>query len=308
MSVLVRVPPGVRLNRGLARGRPPGYGWVRADDLGEVAAYSLVVFDSKLYAGTATNGRIFRTSDGRSFSQVADVTDQYVWDLAVFGSLIVAACGNPQGSVYRSADGSTWFESFRDPTYGGVHCLAVFGSNIYGGTHLPGGAYILQSADAIVWTDVHNEAGETAFQSLCVFGSYLYAALQSTGEIWRSSDGTTWAACATLPDSAQGNILAVFDGYLYCGTLTNGYIYRSSDGVSWSRVYDGQAHDEVRALHVFNSRLYAGGIGSTAILWTSDGTTWRRDAPLPSGNAIDFADFDGYLYAAVSGGVIHRRM
>ena len=106
------------------------------------------------------------------------------------GGLIHAGCGILDG-IYRSADGITWLQSV-DNTYGGVWSLSCAFGDIYAGTHT-GNAHILVSADDVNWADDHEEPGRSRFRGMCLFGSYIYAILTSTDQVFRSNGGA-WSA------------------------------------------------------------------------------------------------------------------
>ncbi len=96
----------------------------------------------------------------------------------------------------------------------------------------------------------------------------------SAAELWRTSDGTTWAQVNT-DGFGDSNVLRIitlvaFDGQLYAGTdnydigsrLSNGaQVWRSSNGTTWEKVVDGGFGDNdnwgVGGLIVYRDQIYA---------------------------------------------------
>jgi hypothetical protein len=98
-----------------------------------------------------------------------------------------------------------------------------------------------------------DDPGNLEDNNHCVFGNRAYIGTynNSGGEIWASSDGTTWNKVADA-DEGFGNPkntnigpgeTPVFNGYLYSGTtnMTEGAeLWRSEDGETWEQVlYQG---------------------------------------------------------------------
>jgi len=178
--------------------------------------------------------------------------------------------------------------------------------------------------------DPNNSVG-----SLAVFGDYLYAGTYNSfwgGEVWRSSDGTTWTQVNTGgfagdPNNQAVSSLAVFGNYLYAGTF-NGHItaaaqlWRTPDGTTWTQVNADGFGDldnvAVDSIAVFGDYLYAGtfNYSTGGEVWrSSDGTTWTQvntdGFGEPNNSAVySLAVFGNYLYAGTyndsTGGEIWR--
>ena len=172
----------------------------------------------------------------------------------------------------------------------------------------------------------------TALES---FNGYLYAGthnpidpapLYDGGQIFRSSDGTTWTA-VTLPgfgnthDIAPPAILdfVVFNNNIYASTGRGNasQIWRSSNGTTWAPMdvtgFSDPDNMDITALAVYNGKIYAGVRNQVtgAQIWSSftgNNNEWTQVAPDAPGtvpaSVTGFAEFsfDGGLYAAVEFG------
>jgi hypothetical protein len=196
---------------------------------------------------------------------------------------------------------------------GAVH-LSVFNDHLYVGTRndLTGGQ-LWRSSDGITWNQVgisgFGDVNNREIYPLAVFGGYLYAGTLNFipgsqflissggtgGQLWRSSDGTTWEQVDKDGFGDVNNVRIipwlVFEGYLYVGTLnyiTGSEVWRSSDGITWEQVNeDGFGNNSaIYPSAVFGGYLYAGTLrtgdgrspgGAGGQLWRSpDGTTWMQ--------------------------------
>ena len=71
-----------------------------------------------------------------------------------------------------------------------------------------------------------------------VYGGYLYVGLQrnGVGELWRTSDGTTWSPVFTnglAPNNAYVSSMAEFNGAFYVGLLNDtsgGELWKTTNG------------------------------------------------------------------------------
>lgn len=196
---------------------------------------------------------------------------QEPYDMIAFNSALVAGLSY---NIYRSTDGEAWSIVSADPDEA---VFAEFNGDLYAGGE--GGA-VYSSSDGITWGSTNSPVAEDIY-TMCVFGSYMYAACADK-KVYRMDSGDNWsAALVTFDDAARSSV--VFDSYLYMGTedgTGNGVIHRSSDGSSWSEVFDtGEA--EVSCLYVYRNQIYAG-TGDNGILYRSNnGTYWQHAATLP---------------------------
>ncbi|NOZ85750.1 MAG: hypothetical protein GXP49_05730, partial [Deltaproteobacteria bacterium] len=131
-------------------------------------------------------------------------------------------------------------------------------------------------------------------ESVCAlheFNGMFYANTESSGDVFRSTDGSNWTKVFDGDNGSIGCGLAVLGNAIYALNYRNqvkdhGRILRSQDGAAWSTVFDsGQESLYLRELVTFGGRLYAFGVnqstGSMYVLVSSNGTTWeRKDAPV----------------------------
>ena len=223
-----------------------------------------------------------------------------------------------------------------------INSLGVFGGYLYAGTFAfrDHGAQLWRTADGLNWTAVMtNGFGvyyNVGIDHLVEFNGKLYAGVWNStpnppytdtgGEIWRSSDGTSWEPVVQggFGDRYNGEVmrLAVFNNQIYAATWsytsTHGAeIWRSSTGNAgdWTRVITnglGDATNQaVLTMEVFNGALYAGTYSwdentqrpTGCEVWrTTDGSNWTSvvTAGLGTSNCgtvSSLAAFGDYLYA-----------
>jgi hypothetical protein len=225
----------------------------------------------------------------------------------------------------------------------GLTTLEVFGDSLYAGaSNWDEGGTIWRSTDAHTWTQVTdpgfgNESASSypAIIDMVEFNGQLYASTgwgDSTGQLWRSSDGATWQQVvdAGFGDENNGSVaaLAVYHNVIYAGTgnsNTGPQIWRSSSGnsSSWNNVVTSglgcSGCSQVSSLVVFNNDLYAG-VESTPPsglqIWrTSNGSDWNQVGETgfgdtenagPSGLAIFHGNLFAGTYNKVTGAQIWR--
>jgi PKD repeat protein len=278
-----------------------------------------------------SQNRVYITDGGNNRVQVFDSTGAYLttiggsWGMRTGqlrgpsgiaigpdGSLYVADSDNHR--IQKFAPGVPGWKQvningFGDPA-NKINSLGAFGGYLYAATYTfrDHGAQLWRTADGLNWTAVMtNGFGvyyNVGIDHLVEFNGKLYAGVWNStpnppytdtgGEIWRSSDGTTWEPVVQggFGDRYNGKVMhmAVFNNQIYAGTWsytsTHGAeIWRSSTGNSndWQQVVSngfGDASNEaIMDMVEFNGALYAGtrfgAAGNGADLWRStDGLNW----------------------------------
>ncbi len=172
----------------------------------------------------------------------------------------------------------------------GFFALRSFGGRLYAGQFGYGheGASMLYRTDP--WELVSpGLLGVT--ESVCAmreFDGMLYANTESSGDVFRSADGSTWERVYDGPGSTIGCGLEVFGGALYAVQYGNqaqehGVILRSANGTDWETVWDsGAGPVYLREIVGHEGTLYAWAINedddNTVQLASTDGTSWSVTA------------------------------
>lgn len=197
---------------------------------------------------------------------------------------------------------------------GSIRPLLAWRGYLYAGEQ---GSDSLYRFDGTTWTLAKDFGASTAgVAALAEFGGQLYASLGATGDVWVSSDGTTWGVDCNV--GAFGGTF-VLQPLAVGGGQTNLYIVNSDDpsgfaAVHRARVYgfDGtallgagapQASLEERYCYagvVAGSTLYLCGAESAGqvhgTIYSFDGTALRRVVGLPSNFATSACEFLGRTY------------
>ncbi len=174
-------------------------------------------------------------------------------------------------------------DSFSD----GFFSLAAFNGKVYAGQF--GYGYETQSMMFRYPAWEHVLPGLTGIsESVCALrehSGFLYANTESSGDIFRSADGTTWQQVHDGDPGAIGCGLAELGGQLYAvnyglATESHGRILRN-DGGSWTVVYDSQSDPlYLREIVAYQGTLYAFGVMNNQgqMLQSTNGTDWTGQA------------------------------
>ena len=225
-----------------------------------------------------------------------------------------------------------------------IATLAPFGDHLYAGTFkfADHGAQLWRMDASGNWTAVMtNGFGvyyNVGIDHLVEFNGNLYAGVWNStpyppytdtgGEIWRSSNGSTWTQVVSggFGDRFNGEVfrLAVFNNQIYASawsyTDTHGAeIWRSSTGNAgeWEQVVANGLGDATNqagiAMEVFNGHIYIGTYSWNSAtnrpngceIWRSDGARWAKVITDGFGNmncyaARSLAGFGDFLYAGLS--------
>jgi uncharacterized repeat protein (TIGR01451 family) len=299
-----------------------GLSWtqVNSDGFGDArntAVYSLAVFGGQLYAGTrndTTGCEVWRSSNGTSWTQVnADGfgdTNDSIPSVAIFDNYLYMGTWNDPtgGEVWRSSNGTSWTQvntdGFGNANNRAAWSMAVFGGCLYAGTtNGDTGAEVWRSDNGTSWTQVNadgfGDAHNRSATSMVVFDNYLYVgtwsnhSISTGGEVWRSSNGTSWTQVNTDGFGDASNVaawtMAVFDNYLYVGASNWGTgveMWRSA-GVGgppftdWEQVsldgFGDANNEDVMSMAVLGDQLYMGTWNSSTgtEVWRGQPSTGR---------------------------------
>jgi len=320
---------------------------VTGEDFGHLGYPLAVVVDGQ--------GRTYVADDWPPRVQVHDALGQYLTTVAGNWGVRTGDLRSPRGvaldgagNVYvadtlnqriqKLARGvPDWLQSningFGSPTES-VWALAPFDSTLYAGTWTSAGAGAqIWRRSGGTWSNVMSGGFgnplNQAIDHLIEFDDALYAGTYNWdddtetsegGEIWRSTNGTSWTQVVDAGlggpgnDNAEAFRFAIFDGDLYVGTCSGtgtagGEVWRSASGDSgtWTQSvangFSDVANSCVLALEPHAGCLYAGTLNNTSggEVWRSpsgDPGTWSEVASASVGNTgiTAFAEFNGDLY------------
>ena len=296
------------------------------------------VFNEDLYVHTADNNvtgaEIWRSSNGTDWTTVTPSgfgsTDNYsINQLEVFNGWLYAGAENSVDGVglWRSANGDSW-EQVNSPGFGDSAnnqiWLTFFNDYFYAGTgknNFTGGQlWRSASADSTSsWTtatvDGFGNSDNTRLMAATggILDGYLYINTANSvdgGQLFRSSNGTTWDESTTpgFGDVANYKVQAPFsvNGKLYAGTNNNNglQIWVTSDGTSWTTATpDGFGDSNNVGSWIFTAykgRVYVGTQNNT-----DGGEIWALSFDnIPSGSNVstDLATGVTIEFSSVSSG------
>lgn len=249
-----------------------------------------VVATSDAYVALTSNNKAFSSSDGRTWTPLADPPAK--------GSLLAYAdgelvAGGDNGELAWSKDGKAWFVPAQRPRFQVKHLLAVDGS------YFAIGSAVSSSTDKISWSAV-GAADEVYFEGL-TFGAGRFVAVGNDGNILTSTDGSTWMRrAAEVNDRLFG---VVHGGDLFVAVAQRQRVLTSPDGVTWTvRALPPRPSGEpgdLRTVVFGDGRFAIGGLDGVVAV-SSDGIAWQWVDSQARTRMEDLAFHKGRFFAATN--------
>jgi photosystem II stability/assembly factor-like uncharacterized protein len=291
--------------------------WINTGDLvGAMSVWSLLeASDGALYAGTRTNGDVFKSvDDGTTWVNTGELAGAFGVEVIIEHSDGALYAGTHQnGDVFKSIDaGTTWVNTGDLAGVPSVWSLleAPDGA-LYAGTG-PDNAHVFKSVDAgTTWTDMASlPSASTVYSLIEAQNATLYAATEGAGDVYVSVDaGTSWANTGELAGAfVVFSLIETDDEVLYGGTSPDGNVFKSVDaGTTWTNTGEltGVYHI-YSVMQAADGVLYAGtnsgGAVGNVFKSVDAGTTWTEIAQPPGASQVlsVIQSSDGLLFAATA--------
>ena len=208
---------------------------------------SLLVHDSKIFAGTDGGGIFVSTDQGQSWKARGTYRGNQINVLAAFNGNLYA--GTDNNIILISLDGGEswqfqeWSPNLAPPNFT-LWDFAEFNGKFYAATR--GQGVVRLTDNPILWEN-SGTVGLTNLNatSLAVVGGVLFVGTDGGG-VFASTDGNNWTAVNNGLTFPRISTLAVGGNTLYAGTsagtsTTNEVYYTQNFGQSWTRVGNGLA-------------------------------------------------------------------
>ena len=279
---------------------------------------ALYVFDEQLYVGTYTNGYIYVSSDGTTFSEDFDSGQVQVRAFYGFKHYLYAGSSN-SAKIYRKPD--TYMQQFVDPNYifeslsiGTGNRRTIYidqgNSNVYtaiysatgklqkqtGGT----GAFVNESVPDSYWQKVVvNETTKDVY-ALEVTGLYYQAGgIGAYSKIYTGSNGRD-----LFINQLTGDVYMLIDSGLYKQTGGVGsFVNIAFSGINPTYVLVNQSNDDIYLIEAFGSTYkQSSGVGPFVDQNVSPSNFITSGTINNSNQNIYLSDAGGYIYCQYGGG------
>lgn len=275
--------------------RYDGSTWTTAYD-GTDALYSfeIISYDDALYCAINGNnpgdGDIYVSNTGKTWTISYDgATENGFYSFCEYNGLLYAG----GTGVVKVFDGTSWTTVTTSSQY--YTSMHLFGGDLYVGAFNPSSVddANIYKFDGVTWTKVFDGGSFPTQYDWCYaleeYNGSLWAGLGSlagnSGDVFNTTDGTTWAISL---DATTGNSiwdLETFNGSLYASAgfaAQEGDIWRFN-GTAWIKTWDTPNYVRLMALGVYDNKLWTGTYPYARIFSSPDGTTWTLEQTLSSG-------------------------
>ncbi|MCX5787221.1 MAG: hypothetical protein NTX64_01740, partial [Elusimicrobia bacterium] len=193
---------------------------------------AMTAFNSRLYAGDATTGRVYVSTDGNQWTASmygsTPLQTGGVRSMGVFNGRIFV--GDATGKIYMSVDGSSWpFANGGVAPGAAIYSFAAYNNKFFAGDAV-GRVFVSTGGDT--WYGTNGGAAGlpissgAALLTMTSFNGKLYAG-DAGGRVYVSSEGYVWlVANSSFPVGASISGLAPFNGRLFAVDNIAGNIYQ----------------------------------------------------------------------------------
>jgi Secretion system C-terminal sorting domain len=285
--------------------------WQKIDGAGSWKVNSIVVKDSKIFAGTDGNGIFISSDNGESWAAIkSEISDSVIYALATNGTSTFA--GTENGIFISEDNGINWTADTMGLNNNGVWSLSINpnsteGSEIFAGTW--NGVYHSTNS-GMSWNITSLSNTSMPVSSIFITNLYVLAGTQGGGFFNLSSDGTEYNIITLYSYRVEHQIypltIPVYSilankSYIIVGSA-DGVTFRSSgDIVSWKKNYVGGFYP-VRSLIAIDSIVIAGTLGDGVYRSNTDALIWVSMG-LKNTIVISLAASDSYIFAGTNSGI-----
>jgi photosystem II stability/assembly factor-like uncharacterized protein len=245
----------VGTNHGIYISSDTGRTWIRSiNNLTDSTINTVVMFSTKIYAGTDTGGIFCSSDSGKTWSSCnKGLTTLSIKTLSVNGDYIYA--GTDGSGVFISTDsGVNWRVSNNGLTNTVINRISYHNNIPILGTD--GSGIFIYNGQS--WMESNKGLTATNINSLACIGSYLFSGTDGGGIYLSTDDGKTWAEVNSGLTNLKINTLAVKGTDLFAGTLLSGIFRSINNGASWDEVNNGIICKHISALTVSGDNIFAG--------------------------------------------------
>ena len=240
------------LNSGVYRSSDNGVSWTRTVVTAQPNFARFAVFEDKLWV--FSYGKIFRSADGLSFTEMAGV-DDFIQDVATDGSTLVVA--GIQGIYVSNNSATSWTRASDTRTQTDIASVAVRGLVILASSRSRAGIVFKSEDGGVTWTE--KDTGSHAVTQIGYQGSTAFMNVNEIGLLRSNDDGTTWQQVRA--DNVGWRFAVTSTHIYYVGRGT--YAVSSNQGNSWTETLDGPpAGLNIQSFYAGASYIFAGTWGA----------------------------------------------
>lgn len=223
-----------------------GTTWAVMEDFAEAQCFALETWNGYMYVacgGAGGGGKIYRTSDGDTYTLVFSSGTNYIYGLNLFNNRLYAV--GTGGVIYSTTTGTTWETDF-DTTRPYAYCLASDEDIIYAGTGDVGGVvYSLGVADVTTGAGIQYPPHSVNIKILSFFGAPVSDATVTAVPVETTMGEWSWlqnlwgisnevnVVGDTMTGTTDRNGVVGFVMFEEIQYLVN--VTKAADGISWSQ-------------------------------------------------------------------------
>ena len=298
-----------------------GVSWTKNTSLPtNFASYASVVKIGDAYYLSSYNLGLFRSTDGKTWSNVIPSTSAAIFfstPYRISGTSPIFASSESKGLWYSTDDGGTWTQVNASGVSGNLPSdvklrkpFVKIGDTYYLTTINHG----LWKTNSIInggtWTQVTVGSTTTNLDirsEVTKIGDTYYLDTYKNG-LYTSDNGTTWTKNQTIPDNINAFWgVKEINGTYYLASDAGG-LFTSKTGTTWSRVgssfFDNRNILGFRRPPVFLNNTYYIGSNQDGLWSSSDGQTWTP-TNLTRNATLAYSNFRVYSNPSLVGGKLY---
>ncbi len=223
-----------------------------------------VATDGNQWVAVGSNGAIFTSPDGQTWTRLYTGTPWAFGDVTTDGNKWVAVGGN--GIIFTSQDAQTWTAQSSGTTKN------------FTSVSTDGSIWIASDNSSTTFTSLDGEtwAAQTLASGQYVSGAAtdgsMWVAVGYNGTILTSPDGQTWTAQSSGVTSYLKRVAT--DGIMWVAVGNNGVILTSPDGQTWTAQSSGTTK-HLDSVATDGNKWIAVGVNGAILISTNNAVVWQ---------------------------------
>ncbi len=266
---------------------------------------SIIISESKIFAGTIDEGAFLSTNNGESWNAIStELSGAAFYTFAIKGDNIFG--GTSSGIYLSTNNGQSWTAVNKGVTNSSINSITISEENIFAGS----AGVFLSTNNGESWIERSNGLPNANYfiTSIAISGTNIFIGTYGVGIFLSTDNGVNWIDKNNGLTTLYVNSLIISGENIYAGT-GGGVFISTNKGASWIAKNKGLSPSDVSSLAISGTNIFAGTWEGGVALSTNNCESWNvvNNGLLYNPSITSLALNETYIFAGTLGAGIWKR-